>query len=129
MTRRMTTGGPVTGGTLRQDQRRSPGTLAARPDLPPRVRSVLESLLEHSCNWFEPAIRRSLDQVENLLFSLAERAGNSGEQQRHFESLREVKLARADMAPRFLQHLEASLAALRPAHGQPRPADDAMPSR
>ncbi|HEX7770297.1 MAG TPA: DUF1631 family protein, partial [Dokdonella sp.] len=112
----MTTGGPVTGGTLRQDNRRSPGTLAARSDLPPRVRSVLENLLEHSCNWFEPAIRRALDQVEDVLFGLAERAGNSGDQQRHFESLREVKLARADMAPRFLQHVEASLAALRPAH-------------
>ena len=43
----MTTGGPVTGGTLRQDNRRSPGTLAARSDLPPRVRSVLENLADH----------------------------------------------------------------------------------
>lgn len=125
----MTTGGPVTGGTLRQDNRRSPGTLAARSDLPPRVRSVLENLLEHSCNWFEPAIRRALDQVENVLFGLAERAGNSGEQQLHFESLREVKLARADMAPRFLQHVEASLAALRPAHGATRPPADLQPQR
>lgn len=125
----MTTGGPGTGGTLRQDNRRSAGTLAARSDLPPRVRSVLENLLEHSCNWFEPAIRRALDQVENALFGLAERAGNSGEQQRHFESLREVKLARADMAPRFLQHVEASLAAVRPAHGTARSPADAQPQR
>lgn len=125
----MTTGGPGTGGTLRQDNRRSPGTLSARADLPPRVRSVLDNLLEHSCNWFEPAIRRALDQVENVLFGLAERAGNSGEQQRHFESLREVKLARADMAPRFLQHVEASLAALRPAHGATRPPADMQPQR
>jgi hypothetical protein len=125
----MTTGGPGTGGTLRQDNRRSPGTLSARADLPPRVRSVLENLLEHSCNWFEPAIRRALDQVESVLFGLAERSGNSGEQQRHFESLREVKLARADMAPRFLQHVEASLAALRPANGAARAPADMQPQR
>lgn len=123
----MTTGGPVNGGKLRQDNRRGVATLSARADLPPRVRSALENLLEHSCNWFEPAIRRALDQVENVLFGLAERAGNSAEQQRHFESLREVKLARADMAPRFLQQVEASLATLRPAPGTARAPVDPMP--
>ena len=127
---RMSTSGPVTGGNRRlQENRRSLGTLAARQDLPPRVRSVLENLLEHSCNWFEPAMRRAIDQVENILFGLAERAGNSGEQQRHFESLREIKLARADIAPRFLQHLEASLAALRPAQATHASAGDPHPLR
>ncbi len=98
--------------------------LANRTDLPPRVRNMLGGLLELTGNWFEPAIRRALDDLEHALFSLAERSGNSQKQQGHLEHLRAIKHARADIAPRFLQHVESTLAGLRttPARATAEPA-------
>lgn len=121
----MSTGGPtVTAGGLRKNPRVANTLLGTRGDLPPRVRGALESLLEHTCNWFEPALRRTLDQLDNTLFGLAERAGSSAEQQRHFEYMREIKVARADVVPRFLQHIESRLATIRtPAETEATAAD------
>ena len=49
-------------------------SLKQRPDLPSRVRSLLEGLLERSANQFEHAVSRTLDELEQELFKLAERA-------------------------------------------------------
>ncbi len=112
----MTTGGPAGKNTIRPGNAESLVALGHRSDLPARVRSLLDGLLGFTCGWFDPAIARTLDDVEQVLFKSAERSGNSGEQQRYFEALREIKRVRADVAPRFLAHAEATLARLRPPH-------------
>jgi len=88
-------------------------SLAQRPELPPRVRLLLEGLLERSANQFEHAISRALDELEQELFKLAERSRSNEQQQARFEALREIKRGRADVAPRFLLHVESSLAQVR----------------
>jgi hypothetical protein len=98
-------------------------SLAQRTDLPPRVRTLLDGLLEQACAWFEPAILHALDETEHALFKLAERSGNSAQQQKRFEDLREVKIGRADVAPRFLQHAESLLAQTRLAPGAAAPGE------
>jgi hypothetical protein len=65
-------------------------SLKQRPDLPARVRSLLEGLLERSANQFEHAISRTLDELEQELFKLAERARSNEQQHARFEALREI---------------------------------------
>lgn len=89
------------------------GRLARRTDLPPRVHKLLDGLFERACAYFDNAVPNVLDEIENALFALAERAQNNAQQQRHFESLREIKRGRADAGPRFLQHVESTLAGIR----------------
>lgn len=115
----MTMGGPAKEGTRRHAEDDALFALAQRPDLPARVRTLLDGLLERACAYFEPAILRTLDEIEHALFRLAERSGNSAVQQERFADLREIKLGRADVAPRFLQHVEAQLARLRLAAALP----------
>ncbi|MEO5624674.1 MAG: DUF1631 family protein [Dokdonella sp.] len=97
--------------------------LAQRSDLPPRVRSVLDGLIEQSYAYFESAIVRTLDEVEQALFKLAERANSNEQQQYRFEDLRIIKLGRADVAPRFLQHTESRLAQVRAPTGSVQAPD------
>jgi hypothetical protein len=87
--------------------------LAQRPDLPPRVRSVLDGMIEQTYAYFESAVVKTLDELEHTLFKLAERASSNEQQQYRFEDLRVIKLGRADVAPRFLQHAESRLAQVR----------------
>src|SRR5689334_16803297 len=107
-------------------------SLKQRPDLPARVRSLLEGLLERSANQFEHAISRTLDELEQELFKLADRARSNEHQHTRFEALREIKRGRADIAPRFLLHVESSLAHLSssagrtPAKAKHAPADVAL---
>ena len=93
-------------------------SLKQRPDLPSRVRSLLEGLLERAANQFEHAILRTLDELEQELFKLAERARSNEQQHARFEALREIKRGRADIAPRFLLHIESSLAHINPGAGK-----------
>ncbi len=93
-------------------------SLKQRPDLPARVRSLLEGLLERSANQFEHAISRTLDELEQELFKLAERARSNEQQHARFEALREIKRGRADIAPRFLLHVESTLAHLNSSAGK-----------
>src|SRR6478672_5710430 len=60
-------------------------SLKQRPDLPSRVRSLLEGLLERSANQFEHAIARTLDEVEQELFKLADRSRSNEHQHTRFE--------------------------------------------
>ena len=76
------------------------------------MRSLLEGVLERSANQFEHAISRTLDELEQELFKLAERSRSNEQQHARFEALREIKRGRADIAPRFLLHVESSLAHL-----------------
>ncbi|MBN8727765.1 MAG: DUF1631 domain-containing protein [Xanthomonadales bacterium] len=88
-------------------------TLAARTDLPRRVGALLGGLLAELHRHFEGALARSLDELENSLFARAERAPDNAHQQRHFEALREVKRARAQIAPGFFAYLQGNLARTR----------------
>lgn len=92
---------------------RGSSTLASRGDLPPRVRTLCEGLLRISRDWFSPAVEQALADVEATWFHQAERAGNSADQQRHFEALRVFKESRALIAPRFLRSVEAGIASIR----------------
>ncbi len=85
-------------------------TLADRGDLSPRVRQLLEELMAMASARLEPALRAVLSDLEQQLFKLAEQSHSNTEQQRCFESLREVKRGRADLAPRFIASLEEHLA-------------------
>ena len=104
-------------------------SLKQRPDRPARGRSLLEGLLERSANQFEHAVSRTLDELEQELFKLADRARSNEHQHTRFEALREIKRGRADIAPRFLLHIESSLAQLSssagrtPDKGKRAPAD------
>src|SRR4051795_13060445 len=93
-------------------------SLKQRPDLPSRVRSLLEGLLERAANQFEHAVARTLDEFEQELFKLAERSRSNEQQHARFEALREIKRGRADIAPRFLLHVESSLAHINASAGK-----------
>jgi hypothetical protein len=103
-------------------------SLKQRPDLPARVRTLLEGMLERAANQFEHALSRTLDELEQEIFKLAERARSNEQQHARFEALREVKRGRADAAPRFLLHVESTLAHLgAPAARAAEPARRAAP--
>jgi hypothetical protein len=93
-------------------------SLKQRPDLPSRVRSLLEGLLERAANQFEHAVSRTLDELEQELFKLAERSRSNDQQHARFEALREIKRGRADIAPRFLLHVESTLAHINASAGR-----------
>lgn len=91
----------------------APTTLARRSDLPPRVHAMLGELLAQTRTYFTAALAKTFDEIEDALFTLAERSSSNTLQQKRFEALREIKRARADVAPRFLRHVEAGLARVR----------------
>ncbi len=70
-------------------------------------------MLEQTYAYFEATVARTLDELEQALFKLAERSNSNEEQQLRFDDLREIKLNRADVVPRFLQHVESRLAQIR----------------
>jgi hypothetical protein len=122
-----TSGGMTTRETARDDDAiaRDDGaaltTLARRPDLPPRVRALLDELLTQTRTYFATALPKTLDELEDALFTLAERSGSNTLQQKRFEALRAIKHGRAEVTPRFLRHVEATLARVRSPQ-RPKPA-------
>ncbi|HET6545500.1 MAG TPA: DUF1631 family protein [Rhodanobacteraceae bacterium] len=86
--------------------------LSARARLPRRVRTALEGLLERTEAHFELALGSCLDEIDRELFRLAEHARSNEQQQHYFEGRREIRRGRADVAPRFIQYAESSLAHL-----------------
>lgn len=87
-------------------------SLSSRQLMPPRVRALLEGVLALGGGMLERWLSLSLNELEQQLFKLAEKARSSNEQHAVFESLREVKRGRADVAPRFMLVLESALAQL-----------------
>lgn len=88
-------------------------SLAQRADLPTRVRGLLDGMLEQTHAYFEAAVARTLDELDQSLFKLAERSNSNEEQQLRFDDLREIKRGRAEVGPRFLAHVESRLALIR----------------
>ncbi|MGA9335227.1 MAG: DUF1631 domain-containing protein [Rudaea sp.] len=87
-------------------------TLAGRSDLPARVRSLFEGVLELCSNGLVNALTTTLNDIEQQLFKLAEQSRNNEEQYRCFETLREIKRGRADVTPRFMLAIEDQLSRL-----------------
>jgi len=85
-------------------------TLASRGDLPPRVRQLLEGVLAICSSTVEKVLVATLDDVEAQLFRLAQQSRNNDQQYRHFETLREIKRGRSDVAPRYMMAVEDCLA-------------------
>jgi hypothetical protein len=83
--------------------------LASRTDLPPRVRHLLEGTLGLCSSKLERVLIATLDDLEAQLFKRAEQLRSSEQQYRCFETLREIKRGRADIAPRFMLALEDTL--------------------
>ncbi len=84
--------------------------LGSRQVLAPRVRALLEGVLSLAGGMLERWLSMALNEHEQQLFKLAEQARSSNDQHAVFESLREVKRGRADVAPRFMLSLESALA-------------------
>jgi len=84
-------------------------TLASRTDLPPRVRNLLEGVLALCSSGLERAVVATLNEVEMQLFKLAEQGRSNEQQHRCFETLREIKRGRADVAPRYMLAIEDAL--------------------
>ncbi len=79
-------------------------------NLAPRARAALDGVFAYLAETLEKALRHTLNEFEQALFKLAEQSRSNEEQQRCFESLREIRRGRADLAPRFMVNLEAALA-------------------
>ena len=84
--------------------------LASRGDLAPRVRQLLEGVLGICSSTLEKTLVATLDDLEAQLFRLAEQSRNNDQQYRNFETLREIKRGRSDVAPRYMMAIEDSLA-------------------
>ena len=91
-----------------------PVTLASA-NLPRRVRRVLEHLLSMASDEMARLLGQMLNDFEQQLFRLADHARNPGLQSGYMDTLRILRLNRADLVPRYLMGLEAALAAVREA--------------
>ena len=85
-------------------------SLSSRTDLSPRVRNLLEGVLSLCSSGLERALVSTLNELEMQLFKLAEQGRSNEQQQRCFETLREIKRGRADVAPRYMLAIEDALA-------------------
>jgi Protein of unknown function (DUF1631) len=88
----------------------APVALSSRTDLPPRVMHLLQGTLAICADTMQRALAAALDDFEVQLFQRAEQLRGGEPQHRCFDSLREIKRGRADVAPRFMIALEGSLA-------------------
>jgi hypothetical protein len=81
----------------------------AERSLPTRVRHLLEGLVART-SWFELALGSMFDDAAQGLFKQADRARNNEHQAQLMEAVREINRGKADVFPRFLVHVESSLA-------------------
>ncbi len=77
--------------------------------MPHRVRSVLDAVRTLADERLVTALARTLDETEQQLFRCAEHARSNVEQQGWLDALRELRLGRADVVPRYLVAFEAQL--------------------
>ncbi|MBS0569324.1 MAG: DUF1631 domain-containing protein [Proteobacteria bacterium] len=92
------------------DSAATPLVLASRTDWAPRVRQLIEGVLNLCSTALERAAVGALDDTEAQLFKLAEQSRSNEAQYRCFETLREIKRGRADVAPRLMIAIEDKLA-------------------
>ena len=97
------------GGSVERNEGKVRFVRLAERTLPRRVRFLLEGLQERTA-YFEGALGQLFDEVEQRLFKQADCARSNDQQRRLMEAIREIKRGKADIVPRFLIHLESSLA-------------------
>lgn len=90
----------------------SPASLS-RSALPRKVRHILQGFYELAADAFERELTGALNEFEQQAFQNAEQARSNNIQVRWLETLRTVRRTRPDLVPRFLQGVEAQLAAIR----------------
>ncbi|KGQ20109.1 Thymidine phosphorylase [Lysobacter dokdonensis DS-58] len=73
----------------------------------------MEHLLSFVSDEMARHLSQMLNEAEQQLFRLADHARNPGIQAGHMETLRTLRLNRADLVPRYLIGLEAALASVR----------------
>ena len=93
--------------------------------LPTRVQHILERVLALMSDDLARRLERMLADYEEQLFRHAEQARNPSQQSIHFETLRSVRVNRADLIPRFLHELERALSGIR--RPSPKPVETLHP--
>lgn len=78
--------------------------------LPPRVRTILDGLLRTLSSDIEPRLQAMLADFEQNVFRLADNTRNPASEFGYLQSLRTMRLNRADLVPKFLLNIEAALA-------------------
>lgn len=91
----------------------APPRSLATAGLPPRVQRTLERALALVSGGLDTGLSNLVSEFEQELFRLADQARNPGLESGYMATLRAFRANRADLVPRFLLALEASLAALR----------------
>ncbi len=86
----------------------------AGAQLPPRVRGILDTLLRTASAELEQRLETMLAEFEQQLFRLADHARNPAIESAYLQTLRTLRLNRADLIPRFLLGVESALARLDP---------------
>jgi hypothetical protein len=81
--------------------------------LPRKVRQILQGFYELAADAFERELTGALNDFEQQAFQNAEQARSNNIQVRWLETLRTIRRTRPDLVPRFLQGIEAQLAAIR----------------
>ncbi len=99
-------------GRNRSGMQRAPLLSLRSRSFPARVRAILDTLLGRMSPFLEQGMSEALNALEQALFRRAEQARNNDEQQRCFESLREVRRVRADLAPALMMLFESELAGI-----------------
>ncbi len=97
----------------------------AAADLPRRVRQALDAALRLVSAELDPYLALLLDEYEQELFRLAERARHPGSESAYVHALRAFRAGRSDLVPQFMLELEAGLAGIRAA---PAPAPARAPA-
>ncbi|WP_456999312.1 DUF1631 domain-containing protein [Luteimonas sp. A534] len=92
----------------------SPGQRSlAAAELPRRVRKALDAALRLVSMELDTYLALLLDEYEQELFRLAERARHPGSESAYVQALRTFRSNRSDLVPQFMLELEAGLATLR----------------
>ena len=119
-------------GTKTGDETPALQTLASRSDWAPRVRRLMEGILNMCSTCLERAVVAALDETEAQLFKSAEQSRNNEAQYRCFETMREIKRGRVDVTPRLMLAVEDALARfdrIDPPANSSGPARPGMPAR
>jgi hypothetical protein len=103
----------------------TPQTLATAA-LPRRVRRALERLLATASDELERYLGEMLADFEQQLFRLSDQGRNPGIDSVHLQTLRDLRLSRADLVPRVIAGVEANLARLGRTPAPTTPAAQAM---
>src|SRR3546814_5306970 len=97
--------------------------LLAAAGLPRRVRKALEQALSLVSIELDNSLGTMLKEFEQELFRLADLARTPGVESNYMQTLRTLRMNRADLIPRFMLELEAGVAGIRTAQHAPEESD------